>query len=66
MWYIGSRGCIRRRFMIFTGIEKMLIPTKAVLFIFLPLLSVNSIFSFQFWIKIMNFGIGVRIMNAYN
>ena len=43
-----------------------LIPTKAVLFIFLPLLSVNSIFSFQFWIKIMNFGIGVRIMNAYN
>lgn len=33
---------------------------------FLPLLSVNSIFSFQFWIKIMNFGIGVRIMNAYN
>lgn len=59
--------------MIFTGIEKMiimvvrrtgLIPTKAVLFIFLPLLSVNSIFSFQFWIKIMNFGIGVRIMNA--
>ncbi len=25
LWYIGSRGCIRRRFMIFTGIEKMLI-----------------------------------------
>lgn len=25
MWYIGSRGCIRRRFMIFTGIEKLII-----------------------------------------
>ncbi len=72
-----SRGVYTQDLATFMGIENDLwylimvvrrtglIPKRQSC-LFLPLLSVNSIFSFQFWIKIMNFGIGVRIMNAYN